>query len=305
MSTFAVYLAPDEFIANSSANVDPLSYVGLLTTLSTTAPAGSTSLSLSSATGAPTGSAQFWILDGYTSEKVTGTITSTTLALSSPTLAAHSAGASISSAGIGGCLAQLIVDASRHVDTICRQGPKGVLERTLYAVSRTERYSLQTSRATVDSDGTLTMWPWHFPVQSLASIQLQAGAAPASAIDLSSMVLPEGARDIGIPFAGFSGSTYTGIWATSTSFRQENVWVALTYTGGPLTSMAVGDVSDDIKRACVYLVMHILGYRVNSTGAMSVSQGDINRRFGIKGGNKSLLVLDAEDLLTPYTHLHR
>ncbi|MGL1687313.1 hypothetical protein ACSTI5_00300, partial [Vibrio parahaemolyticus] len=87
-------------------------------------------------------------------------------------------------------------------------------------------------RCNVDSDYTLRIQCWHFPVQSVSSIAVQLGTVPGNTVDISSMVLPEGARRIEIPIMNFVGGNNARIWWPSPSLR-DGLWVKLTYTGGP------------------------------------------------------------------------
>jgi hypothetical protein len=244
---------------------------------------GATSFTVQSGAGLTAGSAR--ILDGANSELVTiSGVSGTTVTLASPGLAfAHSAGATITMAPTG--------------------------DRTLYALPRSETYRLATMTAHIDSDQTLVVSPYHFPVASVTSALLQLGTWTGNAVDLSNMVLPDDGRMLMVPFVSWSNSNPLNQWLPNPALRDPNLWLKLSYTAGP-TPLAFGGtpqlllVPDDIKRAVYWYTMSVLAFRQNPLGAASVRMGDVQHQFELRGGNQkqqsSLLIKEAEGLLAPY-----
>lgn len=157
------------------ANQETASLLGMNTTVGSSQPAGTTALQVASSTAWSAGLA--WILDGPSSEVVTitGSADGTHVTLAAPgTAFAHNAGVSISQAGSKGSLAETILRASAWIENYCQQGTAAG-DRSLYALSRTERFGMPTVRAYIDSDTVLTVMPGHFPVQSVSAISIELG----------------------------------------------------------------------------------------------------------------------------------
>jgi hypothetical protein len=308
MATFPVYLDVPRYLNNAAHGLEVNSLIGGNSTLANGYTAGATSLVLPSVTSFVAGPA--WILDGLTSEIVqitTVTANTKTLTLASPGLLAdHSAGASISQASVTntGCLADIIVQASREVDNICKQGADGVLDRSLYAVSRTEIYDAPYGYAEFTVDNALAIHSYHFPVQSVSTISVQAGGMNPLNINTQFMYLANGARTIKVPFAQMTSPV--SIYRIQLPFsRNQETAVTLTYTGGPITGTTLDSVPQDIQRACMSLVNDILSVRKNPVGAMSIKRGDENYSFTERGdtSGKTLLRRDAEMRLQSWTRV--
>lgn len=310
MTTFATYCDVQDFIGNWPTNIETPSLVGINSILTGGPYAiGVTSITVNSATGvngtpSTSNPMQCWILDGLNSEIVQITaISSNTLTLASPGLvAAHSAGASVSTAGTAGCLARVIASASRSMDTFCRQGPAGTLDRTLYAVSRTETYRSPSMRCHTTVDATFVLMPYHFPVQSVTSISMQMGTTSGNTMNLAALVLPQGARTIEVPVVSFVGGIIGQLPANTVALRNTEMWATLVYSGGPINGTSLTAVPDDIRQACYLYTQHWLSYRQNPIGAAEYGLGDFHFSARLRGdkGNKSLLAQDADELLRPY-----
>ena len=395
MATFPTYCDCVDFLNNSDAAIETNSLIGGNATLSTAYPAGSTALVVNAVTSPITyATSAFiagpaYILDGLLSETVTITSNSPTgtLNLASGTLVAHGAGVNIVSAGTSGNLARALVDASRRVETFCRQGPAGTTgvsnaaittlsgsysigatsltlssgtnavagfariidgasselvnvtivsgatitiaapglvfahtslttiqtgvasDRNLYAQPRAETYTLATMLNHVDSDGTLVLHPYHFPVVASSSILLQIGTLTGLGVSFTGLVYPNGGRMIMIPYASWASGNPTNQWIPNVRLRDPNLWVQMTYNAGPIP-LAVGStpqlalVADDLKRATYLYAMATLGLaRSNPLGVASLRQGDIQRQYELRGNQKqqaNMLIKDAEDILEPY-----
>lgn len=320
MSTFPVYLDLPRYLNNAAHAVEVASVVGGNTTLTGGTSdtgggvlgyaAGVTTFTIVDATGfdvlntpSATAPVEGWILDGLNSEEVIITgITSKVVTLASGTLAAHANKTCFASAGVAGCLADIIVQASREVDNICKQGPDGVLDRSLYAVSRTEIYEAPYGLAEFTIDSALAIHPYHFPVQSVATVTAQVGAMSPIGINTQYAYYPNGAREIKIPRTQPTGTmTLTSLYASFS--RNAETAITLTYVGGPIVGATFASVPQDIQRACMFLVNDNLeSLRKNPDGAASRRRGDEFFQFEIKGdftGN-SLLWKKAEARLKPW-----
>ncbi len=309
MATFPAYTDVVDFLDNASTSIETNSLIGGNATLNAAIAAGvaSFAVTLQPNSGAFPASPtvfQGWLLDGLNSETVTCTYSSGTVTLSGGTVtaAAHGAGASFSSAGTSGCLASILTTASRKADAYCNQGPLGAVDRSLFAVSRSETYSMGTRRAHVTPDQTLEVMPYHFPIQNLTSATLQLDAVPAFSVNLTAYTFPEGARRVDIPSVSFTGVAQNPWAAINPSLRQVNSWLTLVYTGGPIVGTTTAAIPYDIRQAIWWYTLHILAYRFNPVGAASIHQGDTSRDFRLRGdtSGKSLLEIDAESLLYPY-----
>ena len=395
MALFPMYSDVVGFLEDASAAIETNSLVGGNATLSTAYPAGSTTIVVSAVTTAAQTYAvtaflagPAWILDGLNSEVVQVTSNAAgTLTLASPgTLITHSAGVSIASAGTAGNLAKALADASRRVETHCRQGPAGVTgisnaavttlvgsysagatsltlssgtnaqtgfarildgasselvygtlsgatltitapglafahatltpiltgvagDRNLYAQPRSETYTLGTMTNHVDSDGTLVLHPYHFPVISASTIVLQLGTYTGNAVSFTGLVYPNDGRMIMIPYVSWANTNAAFQWVPNVRLRDPNLWVQMTYTAGPIP-LAVGStpqlalVPDDIKRATYLYALSVLSSaRANPLGLASSRQGDVQRQFelrGMTGGESNLNIKEANEVLAPY-----
>ena len=306
MSTFPVYLDIPRYLNNAAHGLEVGSLLGGNSTLSSSYAIGATSLGVASGTGYVAGDA--WILDGLNSETVTITnVVSNTLTIASPGLvAAHNARVSISQASANGtgCLADIIVQASREIDNICRQGPDGSLDRSLYAISRTEILEAPYRGAAFTVDNALAIHPYHFPVQSVTSVNTQVGAGPSQAVNLQYMYLVNGARAIKVPWAQLQTNTAMSLMITPYSRNAETA-VTLTYVGGPIVGTTCADVPPEIQRACMLLVNDILSLRKNPLGAAFTHRGDENYGWEQRGEQTghSLNFKNAESRLRPWIRM--
>jgi hypothetical protein len=324
MTVFAVYIDLPTFLNQSAVNQETNSLVGMNTTLvggsGGTYPAGSTTLAVGSTTGITNASpsannpATTWILDGLNSEIVSVTaISGTTLTLTAGTLAAHTNGTSISTAGTAGCLADMIHQASREVDNICCQGPEGVTEydgtplstdRSLYAISRVETYEAPYGYAQFNVDNALTIYPYHFPARSVTSITVQVGAMTPVSMGTQYLTFSQGGRVVTVPYAQLT-STPPNIqsYFVYPFSRNQETFLVMTYTGGPIASASLSAVPGDIQRATMLLVADTMATRKNPYGAATARLGDEQHMFELRGdtAGKSLLWKDAAHRLQPYT----
>jgi hypothetical protein len=295
---FASYLDVPAYL-RSAANLETASLLGLNTqTTGATQPAGTTSLAVAASTGWAAG--PLWLLDGPTSEvaQVTGSADGTHLTLAAPgTLYAHAAGVSVSQAGAGGALAELIARASSWIEGYCRQGVPG--DRGLYAASRTERWSMPSTRAHLDRDQVLVVRPGHFPVQSVSALSIELGQGQALAFDVTQVEMPATARTVELPYllnAALSpGQQVLGTHGLSRARRQ---WAVITYTGG----LTPGTVPYDVQQACAWLVSDLLAQRQNPAGAAELRLGKkalVARLRGDQSGD-SILRLQAKAALEIY-----
>jgi hypothetical protein len=284
----------------SAANQETASLLGLNTTTSgASQPAGTTSLAVAASAGWVAGPA--WLLDGASGEvvQVTGSPDGTHLTLAAPgTALAHAAGVSVSQAGSAGALAEMIIRASAWIESYCQQGVPG--DRSLFATSRTERWTMPSSRAHLDRDRVLVVRPGHFPVQSVAALSVEFGQGQSLAFDVSQAELPSAGRLVELPYL-LGGSPNPGqqaLLASGGLSRARRQWAVITYTGG----FTPGATPFDVQQACAWVVSDFLGYRQNPAGAAEVRLGKkalVARQRGDLIGD-SILLLQAKAALESY-----
>jgi hypothetical protein len=280
------------------ANQETASLLGLNTTTSGgSQPAGTTSLVVAASAGFAVGPA--WILDGPTSEvvSITGSVDGTHVTLAAPgTAFAHSAGASVSQAGSKGSLAEVILRASAWMESYCQQGTSGG-DRSLFALARTERWAMPTTRAFIDPDYVVTVRPGHFPVQSVASMSIELGQGNSLALDVSQVETPTTGRLVELPYL-LQTPPQVGqqlLLETRGISRARRQWLVITYTGG----ITVGNVPYDVQQAAIWVVSDMLSQRLNPTGSAEVSLGKRTHIFRQRGDmtGDSILLLRAQDVL--------
>lgn|SRR5487761_2381684 len=279
------------------------SLLGLNTTLgggATPQAAGTTALIVASSTGWSAGPA--WLLDGPSSEvvTVTGSADGTHLTLTAPgTAFAHASGVSISQAGAQGCLAEVILRASAWIENYCQQGTSGG-DRSLFALTRTERWAMPTARAYLDRNATCTLLPGHFPVQSVSALVIEFGQGQTLSLDATQFELPTEGRLIQLPYLAQGALTVGAQLFLDTQglSRWRLQWATITYVGG----VTPGAVPYDLQQAAVWVVSDFLAQRQNPTGAAEIALGKrhvIQRQRGDLIGD-SILLLRAHDALEPY-----
>jgi hypothetical protein len=281
-----------------------VSLLGLSTTTNgATQPAGTTALVVVSTSANASWTAGLaWILDGPASEivSVTASPDGTHLTLAAPgTQFAHTAGVSVSQAGASGCLASTILRACGALENYCQQGASGG-DRSLYALTRSERWAMPSVRAYLDRDATLAIMPGHFPVQSVSAVAVEFGQGQSLALDASQIELPTSARVVEFPYLVQGGVSvgmqmFLGLQGISRSRRQ---WATLTYLGG----ITPGAVPADVEQAAIWITSDLLSQRQNPTGAAEQSLGKrrlVQRQRGDAVGD-SILLLRAHDALQPY-----
>jgi hypothetical protein len=221
------------------------------------------------------------------------------LTLAAPgTAFAHAAGVGVSQAGSSGALAELIARASAWIEGYCAQGVPG--DRSLFALARTERWTMPSTRAHLDRDGVLVVRPGHFPVQSVSALSVELGQGQTLAFDASQIELPSAGRVIALPYL-LAASPSPGqqlLLETHGLARGRRQWAVLTYLGG----LTAGTLPYDVQQACAWVVGDLLGQRQNPTGAAELHLGKkslIARQRGDLTGD-SLLLLRAKAILEPH-----
>ncbi len=286
----------------AAANQETASLLGLNTTLggAGTLAAGATSLPVVSSTGWAAG--PVWLLDGPYSEmaQVTGSADGTHLTLASPgTQFSHAPGVSVSQAGTSGALAEIILRASAWIETYCQQGsPTG--DRSLFAVSRMERWGMPSSRAWLDRDGVLVVRPGQFPVQSVSALSVELGQGQSISFDVTQIEQASDGRVIEVPvlLASPTNPTPLALLTAAGLSRARRQWAVVTYVGG----ITIGAVPYAIQQACIWVASELLSLRRNPTGAASVKlgKGELQQRPREDPTGDSLLLIQAKAALEPY-----
>lgn len=287
----------------AATNQETASLLGLNTTVSgaSATPAASTTLPVAASTGWAV--APLWLLDGPYSEvvQVTAAPDGTHLTLAAPgTQFAHAPGVSASQAGASGALAEILLRASGWIEGYCQQGASAS-DRSLYAVSRFERWGMPSLRASLDRDGVLTLRPGHFPIQSVTALAVELGQGDTLTFDVTQIELPSGGRMIEIPYLLLAGSPTPGQQLLLETFglsRARRQWVTVTYTGGVLP----GAVPYDLQQAAIWVASDLLAQRRNPSGAAVVHQGKFELQARLRGDatDDSILLSHAKAALEPY-----
>ncbi len=283
------YLDISEYL-RAATNQETASLLGLNTTLTASVAAGVTSLPVVASAGWAVG--PLWLLDGPYSE-IVQVITApdgVTLTLAAPGVTqAHAAGVSASQAGASGALAEIILRASAWVESYCRQGAPG--SRSLFALSRVERWGLPGARAWREPDGGLTVHPAHFPAQTVSSLTVETFPGASAAVDVTQIELTASGSLIEVPCAALASIALP----PGGSSRR---WVTLGYTGG----VAPGVVPGELRQALVWVVSDFLAQRRNPTGAAAVRMGrfELQARPREDPSGDSLLLIQAKVALQPW-----
>lgn len=279
------------------ANQETASLLGMNTTSAGIQPAGTAAFVVASSAGWAAGPA--WILDGPTSEvvQVTGSVDGTHITLAAPgTAFAHNAGVSISQAGVKGSLAEVILRASVWIENYCQQGTAGG-DRSLFALARTERWGMPTTRAWIDRDNVVSIRLGHFPIQSVSSLSIELGQGYSLALDVSQAEIPTMGRLIEVPYLSLITPQVAQLALRGLS-RSRRQWAVIAYTGG----ITPGSVPYDVHQAAIWVTSDMLSQRANPAGAAEVQLGKRTTIFRQRGDTvgDSILLLRAHDALQPY-----
>ncbi len=285
----SAYLDIGEYL-RATTNQETASLLGLNTTLAASVAAGVTALPVVASAGWAAG--PLWLLDGPYSEtvQVVTAPDGVTLTLAAPGVTqAHAAGVSASQAGVSGALAETIVRASAWIENYCRPGAPG--SRSLFALSRVERWGLPGARAWREPDGGLTVRPAHFPAQSVTSLTVEAFPSAAMAVDVTQIELTASGSLIEVPPSALASIALPPVGAA----RQ---WVTLGYSGG----VTPGAVPGELRQALVWVVSDFLAQRRNPSGAAAVRMGryELQARPREDPSGDSILLLQAKAALQPW-----
>lgn len=285
----SAYLDIGEYL-RAATNQETASLLGLNTTLAANVAVGVTALPVVASAGWAAG--PLWLLDGPYSETVQ-VITApdgVTLTLAAPGVTqAHLQGVSASQAGSLGALAEILLRASAWAESYCRQGAPG--SRSLFALSRVERWGLPGVRAWREPDGGLTIRPAHFPAQTVTSLTIETFPGASVALDATQIELTAGGSLIEVPAVALAS-------VAAPPVRASRMWVTLGYTGG----VTPGAVPGELRQALVWVVSDFLAQRRNPTGAAAVRMGrfELQARPRNDPSGDSLLLIQAKAALQPW-----
>ncbi len=297
----SAYLDVPAFL-RAAVNLETASLLGLNTTVGGGGATVAGAITLPVVASAGWAAGPLWLLDGPSSEvvQVTGAPDATHLTLAAPgTRYAHAPGVSASQGGSGGALADVVLRASAWIEGYCQHGADPT-DRSLFALSRSERWGMPSARASLDRDGVLVVRPGHFPVQSVAAVAVELGQGQSLALDATQVELPASGRVVEVPYllgAGVTAGLPFLLQATGLS-RARRQWVTLTYTGG----LTPGALPYDVQLACVWVTSALLAERRNPTGAARVHTGKFELEARLRGDTSgdSILLLQAKRALDPY-----
>lgn len=277
------------------------------TTLSGPVAVGATALPVVSSAYVTAG-APVYVLDGATSEIAYADATTpapdgTHITLQAPGLQfIHSAGVSVSAGGTRGALADLLRLASLTLENYCQQGTPG--DRGFIAKARTERNRMPTTRAMLDSWGSIMCRPRSFPVQSVSALAIEYAPGSAIALDTTMIEMSADGQEVRVPYAAMAAGQRLApqFYDVTPVGRGSQAWLVLSYTAG----FTWAAFPYDIIHATCLAAMELMGYRMNPTGAALVRQGDsmIEQRLRGSGGKESsadgLFLTEAKLLMQPY-----
>lgn len=182
----------------------------------------------------------------------------------------------------------------------------GIIGRASSMVNSYLGYTLPVETLTektegvVDTDGNLVIYPRKRPIESFSAVRIKKGndeivltleSAGAQKYDI-----PEPRVRFVYPNAELSTTGVSTI-ANFYELRTTTFFAEYTYRAGFET------IPEDIKEAATLFVREILSRRSNTVGASRISQGGLSISYESRGGNKSDLVSDAENILGPYRRL--
>ncbi len=276
-------------------------YIGGNTTLTDAATAGASTLTVGSISGFQVGQ-PVYLLDGPDTEYPTLLSASgTTLTLSGRLAYAHAAGVSASSPGTQGALAAAIISASGWLENFCQQGVAS--DRSLWSKARTETIRMPSTRAMIDPQYGLRVYPHNFPVASLASVAYTIGTGGQINLDPTVAIIDADAKSIILPITQPVGTQPNFPWYYGPPLRRDmQAWAILTYTAG----FVAGAVPWDVQQATAWAVQEFLADAMNPTGAARVIQGDIqsmqrlNNSSRVTSGGDGIFLIQAKTLLAPY-----
>lgn len=289
-----------------AAGVDVLDYLSGNTVLAAPASPGATLLTVSNNANFAT-SQPVYILDGPNSEIVfadptnpTNSGTTNQLKTSATTLA-HSLGASVSSGGAQGTLAQMLMSASSWAENFCFQG--NYSDRSLFRQARSDNYELGTTHAYLDANYTLVVRPNFFPVISVSALSIEQAPAFAITLDTTALEFDSRQRLIMSPVLQRVGVITGDPWLFNGAFltREDQGWVRLTYTAG----LDPANLPDDFQQAVCWIAQEFIGYSQNPTGAAQFRHGDtwITQRLrgrDVDSTADGVFIMQARNVLNRY-----
>lgn len=209
-----------------------------------------------------------YVFDGPNTEKLTVTANTASGASSIPTSAvqyAHNAGVVVASDGVGGSLAQEIVDVSDILETICRQ--------SRFQATYTDILVLSTEQAAITQDLQLIMKPYSSPIQSVSTV-IVSRFGTTMTYDISNAVIENGGKSIRIPSLMPIGNDVSQVYSAplvQSPAQSVNVQgnVSVTYVAGYPTGAMPGHV----RKGAIYLVCDALSRYMNPGGYQEVMMG--------------------------------
>lgn len=158
----------------------------------------------------------------------------------------------------------------------------------------------EISRAFIDSDSSLVIFPRKRPIISLTSVNLVKGSADVSISlvngnNTNIYTIPESKDKIVFPIADITLQSVSLL--DFGTLRTVDFFSKITYQCGYATIPSV------VKEATALFALDNIARSSNIVGAVSVSQGGISINYGSNSGGRSELVKDAERLLHGYTRI--
>ena len=157
-------------------------------------------------------------------------------------------------------------------------------------------YTDEITKAFINADNSLVIYPRTYPINSIASIKLVKGFAEFDINLVStngnlSYSIPSSLDRIIIPVQSISLNAVSIL--DFGTLKTVDFFCKLSYNAGYVT------VPEDVKQACALYVFSIMARNLNMMGATSVSQGGMSIQYGNISGDVKL-VNEAEKILITY-----
>jgi len=272
----AAYCTPVD-VARYPSGLDTDDLIGNVLYLSGNISAGATSLSVQ----APGLTVQLnpndalWIFDGPNTETLSvaaqAVAGATSLSVSACQYA-HTSGVLLISDGTDGSLAQECVDAADTLENV-------ICFQSRWQATYTETLPVPSMQAAVSQDLQLLIRPQHFPVASIASVQISRYGIPTS-YNISQAIIENGGKTVKVPAlvpVGDGNSQVLNVPIVPTA-HSSNITgdLIVTYTAGYAQNALPGR----IRTAAIFLVCDLLAAQQNPGGVQEQSVGKRHFKVG-------------------------
>lgn len=264
-------------VAKYPSGLDTDDLIGNTLSLSGNISAGATSLTVQAPglTVQVNANDALWLFDGPNTEKLSVTVQAVVGATSISVSACqygHSSGVLLISDGTDGSLAQECVDAADTLENV-------ICFQSRWQATYTETLPVPSLQAAVSQDLQLIIRPQHFPVASIASVQISRYGI-ATNYDVSQAIIENGGKTVKVPAlvpVGDGNSQALNVPVAPTA-HSSNITgdLTLTYTAGYAQNALPGR----IRLASIFLACDLLAAQQNPGGFQEQSVGKRHFKVG-------------------------